>query len=254
MASKCTALTGKHKTPWGRARCPVHGKKKSKQGGIAVLPPASPGIAKPMGATSSASVEAEPENEFDVEVLEDGTRVTTMTNKASGRLKRVWYVLDGENHREDGPALVIYREDGSVASESYFVHGCPFRADGGPTEVKWQPNGYRKECFMLPQQRAGLLHRPNGPSEVIYDPKGEVTEERYLVVDISAGQYGPAIRETNERDFFRAWVVTVCPEISPRNQPAADFLDIQKDERTRAFIPPSPVDVEIALRLHENPA
>jgi hypothetical protein len=40
-----------------------------------------------------------------------------------GSFQREWMDEKGEYHREDGPASICYRSDGSIFEEDFYLHG-----------------------------------------------------------------------------------------------------------------------------------
>ena len=51
-----------------------------------------------------------------------------------------YWILNGEHHREDGPAVIGYRKDGSIWYEYYFLNGKQHREDG-PAFIKYYTDG-----------------------------------------------------------------------------------------------------------------
>jgi antitoxin component YwqK of YwqJK toxin-antitoxin module len=50
------------------------------------------------------------------------------------------HLLNGNFHREDGPAVTYYRANGTLFSESYFLYGKRHREDG-PAYISYYENG-----------------------------------------------------------------------------------------------------------------
>jgi hypothetical protein len=51
----------------------------------------------------------------------------------NGRITSVAYYQNGKPHREDGPAIIFYGEDGSIIEEYWHVAGRLHRTDGPAT-------------------------------------------------------------------------------------------------------------------------
>ena len=48
--------------------------------------------------------------------------------------------LNGKYHREDGPAFIEYRNDGSIWSKHYCING-KFHREDGPAFIEYNSNG-----------------------------------------------------------------------------------------------------------------
>ena len=59
-----------------------------------------------------------------------------MTFYPRGGVEVEKYYRDTKLHREDGPALIRYNEDGTVSHEYYFIENEIHREDG-PAVVRW---------------------------------------------------------------------------------------------------------------------
>ena len=49
---------------------------------------------------------------------------------SDGSFRREWRNASGEYHREDGPAIIYYREDGSIEQEWFYLNGLIHRELG----------------------------------------------------------------------------------------------------------------------------
>jgi hypothetical protein len=71
--------------------------------------------------------------------LEDGT-ILTQVKYWSGKLRYRYYELNGSYHKEDGPAFIEYREDGSISYQSYWLNNNRHREDG-PAMIDYHTDG-----------------------------------------------------------------------------------------------------------------
>jgi hypothetical protein len=79
------------------------------------------------------------------------------------------YLLDGELHREDGPAAIMRRtSDGRIAWETWYRHGKLHRQHGPAATYYNLQTGRVEEAFYF---REGRLEREDGGPECIeFDP------------------------------------------------------------------------------------
>lgn len=85
----------------------------------------------------------------------------------------IWYDEEGNRHREDGPAMILYTPEGSLISEEFYVHGKAHREDG-PAVIHYGADGrVTKEDYMID----GQLHREVGPAVIWYANGEPVSEE-----------------------------------------------------------------------------
>jgi hypothetical protein len=54
--------------------------------------------------------------------------------------RREWRDEKGEYHREDGPASICYRSDGSISSERFFLNGF-LHSELGPADIRYRADG-----------------------------------------------------------------------------------------------------------------
>jgi hypothetical protein len=84
-----------------------------------------------------------------------------------------WWCSDDKCHRDGGPAVIDYNDDGSVAREEWFCNGKCHR-DGGPAVIDYNDDGSvaREEWFCN-----GKWHRDGGPAVIGYNGDGSVARE-----------------------------------------------------------------------------
>ncbi len=80
------------------------------------------------------------------------------------------YLLDGELHRDDGPAAIMRRTcDGQVAWETWYRHGVLHREDGPAALYYNLETGRVEEIYFF---RDGKMARDdNGPESIEFDPR-----------------------------------------------------------------------------------
>ena len=82
-------------------------------------------------------------------------------------MKRKFYYKDGTVsgkrnrskilHREDGPAIIRYRQDGSIVFEGYYIEGELHREDG-PADIDYYEDGSIKyEAYYIEGKRLSKL-------------------------------------------------------------------------------------------------
>jgi hypothetical protein len=92
----------------------------------------------------------------------------------SGRARIEQWLRDGRLHRDDGPAYVEIREDGSQ-SMGWYRDGKLHRADG-PAWIDLHADGSRSERWYLDD----APHRSDGPACVITRLDGSRVEEWWI--------------------------------------------------------------------------
>lgn len=92
----------------------------------------------------------------------------------TGKLKVERYLVKGELHREDGPALRRFDNLG-LFSESYFLCGYLHREDG-PARIEYSDNQtVDREIWMFYDNK----HRAIEPADILYDEDGCIVEKHY---------------------------------------------------------------------------
>ena len=87
----------------------------------------------------------------------------------NGEIEHEKYCLNGNLHREDGPAYINYYENGKVELERYCLNDKLHREDG-PAIIKYYESGeVEYEEYWL----NGKRHRENGPAITHYYKSGK---------------------------------------------------------------------------------
>lgn len=161
----------------------------------------------------------------------------------AGVITRKNYRHGGEFHRDDGPAQTKYNEDGSIWQDVYCQHGDISRKDG-PAVIDYFPDGSVRWASYYSE---GDNCREDGPAEIKYNEDGSIDLETYLWEN----------KKVSRAEALRRYLASLGMDgISEDNHAAMEWLTphIEQDPKTRAFLPPDPNLVSIALSLHENPA
>ena len=108
-----------------------------------------------------------------------------------------------EFHREDGPARIIYyKSTGKIKEESYLING-EYHRDDEPAIIKYRSNNtICEECY----ERHNILHRTDGPAYITYYPNGEISNSIYylfgqkynFVDDFTFAVYTASLKEIEE--------------------------------------------------------
>jgi hypothetical protein len=87
-----------------------------------------------------------------------------------------WW-LNGELHREDGPAIQFWRKNGQKEKEVWKNNGKDHRKDG-PARQYWYSNGQKKiEIWLLNKK----WHRENGPAYQDWSENGKKLFEQWFL-------------------------------------------------------------------------
>ena len=111
----------------------------------------------------------------EIELSEKSCKV--FTYHSNGVLSYEWYYVNGERHRDDGPACIAWSESGNKILEDYYYHGMIHREDG-PTCTSYYEDG---RVSVEEYWQNDNFHRENGPAIIHYDNSGKITYERYYV-------------------------------------------------------------------------
>ena len=86
-----------------------------------------------------------------------------------------FYLLNNKKHRADGPAMISYYDDETIARKSYYQDDETHRKNG-PAIIEYHKNG---KIFVEKYYLNGKLHRIDGPSVVWYNLNGSLQLKEY---------------------------------------------------------------------------
>lgn len=104
----------------------------------------------------------------------DGPAVLMFNN--NGGLESETWCRRGQSHRKDGPAHVKYYPDGGVSRENWYYNGEQHRLDGPAVTEYWDTGVVSCREWW----RDGKYCNPNGPAWVNYHQDGIVKDEGYV--------------------------------------------------------------------------
>ena len=98
----------------------------------------------------------------------------------NGNIERVTYTVNGKKHKDkdNGPAEILFCEAGCKIVESYYLHGKLHREDG-PAVIYYKNGSPQFVEYYI----NGRLHREDGPAEIEYDDNGNILS-KYWYKDI----------------------------------------------------------------------
>ena len=102
------------------------------------------------------------------------------------------YYLDEKVHRNDGPAVIFYFDNGFIGFEKYKLNGKMHRNDDGPAYIEYfeSLNGkISKEIYYQNDE----MHSINGPAEIWYYKNDKIKAEFYHQNGLCYRCDGPAI-------------------------------------------------------------
>lgn len=79
-----------------------------------------------------------------------------------------WRTTNGQLHRDDGPARIIYDDKNNIEKEVWFYMGIQHRK-GAPSKIEYENNVKRLEVWI----ENGFRHRIDGPAEISYYEDGK---------------------------------------------------------------------------------
>ena len=106
------------------------------------------------------------------------------------------YYINGQYHREDGPANISYYENGNIRYEVWVVDGVPYR-ENGPSVIIYYENGNKSQEYYLIDNN-NSRHREDGPAQTNYYENGNKKKEEYLIDNALHRVDGPAVIDYSE--------------------------------------------------------
>ena len=95
----------------------------------------------------------------------------------NGNIEREMWRLNGNFHREDGPAKKIYYKNGMLKSEYWLINNN-FHKEDGPAMIEYSENGMKTSEYWY---KNDLFHREDGPAIICYNNNGEIEREEYYL-------------------------------------------------------------------------
>lgn len=93
--------------------------------------------------------------------------------------KKYWYKNNrGGYHRKDGPAVLMWHENGEKKYESWIIDGTNYNRKGGPSVTEWRDDGTKKYEGWY---KNGIVHREDGPVEITYLHEGSIESLRWCI-------------------------------------------------------------------------
>jgi antitoxin component YwqK of YwqJK toxin-antitoxin module len=99
------------------------------------------------------------------------------------------YYINGVLHREDGPAHIKYKEDGSVFSEVYYINGEKHREECPAIIYYYKSGSIASEEYYLNNKK----HRKDRPANTNYNENGSISFEEYYINGEYDRKDGPAV-------------------------------------------------------------
>lgn len=117
---------------------------------------------------------------------EDGPALLEFKESDGTLMKEYWYI-NGKLHNETGPAYGEYYKDQTI--EKWYLNNINYRVNG-PSTVITKPNN---ELIMeLYSDENGKRHREDGPAKISYN-NGKLSRIEYIVDEKLHREDGPAI-------------------------------------------------------------
>lgn len=79
-------------------------------------------------------------------------------------------------HRENGAAYILFRDDGTIVWINYSKNG-KFHRENGPAIIQYKNGKITKETWFI----NGNMHRVGKPADITYDENGNIVNEIYYV-------------------------------------------------------------------------
>ena len=97
-----------------------------------------------------------------------------------GETMEIFTNKNGEYHREDGPARIVYYKGGQIKEEAYFLNG-EYHRIGAPAIIK-----YRKDGSICEQsyEQYNMLHREDGAAYQTFFIDGQPYTQVYYLNNV----------------------------------------------------------------------
>ena len=95
-----------------------------------------------------------------------------------GRLRSEYWTKYNYYHREDGPAVILYHENGNIECEEWWYYGKPHRKNGPAITYYYENGNVKAERWY---QRGHGVHREDGPAYIVYDEDGNIIKKEYEI-------------------------------------------------------------------------
>lgn len=95
-------------------------------------------------------------------------------------------------HRDNGPAITVYRTDGSLLAEHWYINNQLHRQDG-PASIFYFPG--LKHIMQEEWRCKGVLHRCGAPAVTVYNKAGTVVWQEWYQLGKLHREGGPAFIE-----------------------------------------------------------
>ena len=160
---------------------------------------------------------------------EDGPAITQYYE--NGNKKYDKYFIEGKLHREDGPAITQYYENGNKKYDKYFIEGKLHREDG-PAIICYRENGSKEyeEYY-----KTGERHRIDGPSREYFYENGNKICEVYYMNGKRHRENGPAHVQYYENGNKECEVYFKCGLCHREDGPAGIWYDEDGVERSTEY-------------------
>ena len=101
---------------------------------------------------------------------------------SDGSIAEQSWRLNGELHRDDGPAEIIYRRDGSIYWQEWYLNGKRHRSDG-PASIKYKRDG------SIERQEWWLNGKKLTKEEIIEQKRKIANRHKLLLLQSSFSSY-----------------------------------------------------------------
>ena len=132
-----------------------------------------------------------------VEYYWDGKNwLTVITDDISIR-----YYLNGELHRKNGPALILYNNYDYIRAKFYYIKDSLHR-ENGPAEIDYYSNGNIETKIYY---KNGIIHRENGPANIYHNEYGFIEKKEYYFNGIKFNPDNLPFKlpiDTEEKEFL----------------------------------------------------
>jgi hypothetical protein len=114
---------------------------------------------------------------------------------------------NGDLHREEGPALVVYFVCGNVEYQSYYIKDVQHREDGPSYTEYYRGSDGAKRVDVW--RKEGKKHREDGPAEIWYRREdGSAKDKTYWIRGKEMGfwEFYGKVSEENQKVLLKNWL------------------------------------------------
>jgi antitoxin component YwqK of YwqJK toxin-antitoxin module len=117
-----------------------------------------------------------------------GSEPTNIDYYENGKIKSKHWIVNGNRHNENGPAIIWYYENGKIKSQIWYVNGI-LHNENEPSHIHYYENGkIKSQIWRINEKR----HNENGPAFISYYENGQIKYQYWCTNGLFQNENGPS--------------------------------------------------------------